>query len=250
MPGSSQSIAEPNVILNTVVADSLSHFANVLEGTPKSELQQAMTNLIAHTYKKHKRIVFNGNNYAVEWEKEAERRGLFNLRTTPDAVPALIAEKNVALFKRYGIYSEAELRSRCEIELNNYAKQIRIEASTMCEIVRREILPAGISYLKELSETAYHEKILDFDNATDTAAAMLARELSGISTDILNITGELESEISKIDSFRVASDAAEYCRDYVIGKMALLREKVDLLESRTAKKYLTYPTYADLLFSV
>lgn len=156
MLGSDLSISGPNVVLNTIVAEELSQFADLLEQA--EDFNSMLEDLIKKTISEHKRIIFNGNNYSDEWVKEAESRGLLNLKTTADALPSFIADKNIALFTKHKIFTEIEIRSRYEILLENYCKKLRIEALTMCDMTSRQILPAISKYSSTLTDTALEKK--------------------------------------------------------------------------------------------
>ena len=194
MLGSDLSIAGPNIILNTIVAEELSQFADSLEAA--EDFNAALEELIKKTISEHKRIIFNGNNYSEEWVKEAEKRGLLNLKTTADALPFFIADKNILLFTKHKIFTPAELRSRYEILMEVYSKKLHIEARTMADMVRRQILPAILSYTHELAETALAKRTLspDIDRSFETA---VLGELSQCSASLLAHTAELETRLAQ-----------------------------------------------------
>ena len=247
MPGSSSSIADPNIVLNTIAADALSEFADELEKS--ADFNAALTRLIKNTFSKHKRIIFNGNNYSNEWVAEAGKRGLLNLKTTADALPCLIAEKNVALFSRHGVYSESELRSRLDIQLDNYCTAIKIEAMTMLDMVKKRILPGVFEYQRRLS---------DMMNAKSAAAHWLSTDPElDILTDISNLTealykklNVLEKGINKVKSITDKIKNAEFCRDNLLKNMAALRADLDALEMLVAKDCRAAPSYGEILYSV
>ena len=247
MLGSASSIAETNIIINTIVAEALCEFADELEGSENFE--DDCRALIKKTLSKHKKIIFNGNNYAAEWVEEADKRGLLNLRTTADAVPLFKSEKNIELFEKFNIFKRSEVCSRCEIMLENYVKTLRIEALTMLEMAMQEILPAGTNYVKELSEGATL-KAAFVDDISDSAEVNLIKELSKINDSLYAAISDLKKLIGALDKAEDAQTQAEYCRDSLLPAMEALRYYADKLEASIAKKFLPYPTYGELLFSV
>lgn len=245
MLGSTLSIAGPNIVLNTIIAEELAQFADILE--QEADFRTALTNLIKKTVKEHKRIIFNGNNYSDEWVEEAEKRGLLNLKSTPEALPHFIAPKNIELFTSHHIFTEAELRSRCEILVENYCKILNIEALTTLEMARRDILPAVLAYVKELTDTALAKKSLceSIPNGLEKA---LITELSQGADHLLAKTEELETALAKAEEYTDVTAQAKYFRETVLAAMNDLREIADNLETKTAAKYWPFPTYADILF--
>ena len=248
MLGSSNSIACANIMLNAAVAESLKIYADRLENV--DDFETALHDMIKKTIKDHKRIIFNGNGYDDAWIKEAtEERGLLNLRTTPDAMPAMIADKNVKMLTAHKIFSPAELHSRYEILLENYSKTVNIEALTMVDMARKEILPAVESYTKSLAETIAAKKAAvaglpcKYETATIT-------KLSELSDEIADATADLDSEIAKFQAIEDVTEAANDIRDVILGKMDALRAVCDEAETITAKEFWPFPTYSDLLFSV
>ena len=248
MLGSSNSIACANIMLNAAVAESLKIYADRLENV--DDFETALHDMIKKTIKDHKRIIFNGNGYDDAWIKEAtEERGLLNLRTTPDAMPAMIADKNVKMLTAHKIFSPAELHSRYEILLENYSKTVNIEALTMVDMARKEILPAVESYTKSLAETLAAKKAAvaglpcKYETATIT-------KLSELSDEIADATADLDSEIAKFQAIEDVTEAANDIRDVILGKMDALRAVCDKAETITAKEFWPFPTYSDLLFSV
>ena len=247
MLGSSQNISMPNVVLNTAVAESFSQFADVLEDA--EDFDTALATLIKETFKKHSRILFNGNGYSEEWEQEAARRGLSNLKTSVDAFKTFTAEKNVSLFERHGVMSAVEMKSREEIMYENYAKVINIEAQTMIEMAGREIIPAVTAYVKEVASAAAAKKAM-FANIDISAESDIVTRLSAL-------TGKAYKTLSAL---RAADDAAkrqpsgekmaEFFLDNVIPVMHELRLAVDEMETLTAISYWPMPNYGDLLFSI
>ena len=248
MVGSSDSIACANIMLNAAMAETLKEFADRLEGV--SDFESALHDLIKETIKAHKRIIFNGNGYDDAWIKEAtEKRGLLNLRTTPDALATVLEKKNVEMLTSLKIFSEAEIRSRYEICLANYCKTVNIEGLTMVDMARKEILPAVEAYLGDLSGTV----------AAKTAAVPglackyekdLISKLSKLADEISDAASSLDTTLIRLKAIPDVTDAAYVIRDVVLQKMAELRVVCDEAESITADKYWPFPTYGDLLFGV
>ena len=248
MVGSSDSIACANIMLNAAMAETLKEFADRLEGVP--DFESALHDLIKEIIKAHKRIIFNGNGYDDAWIKEAtEKRGLLNLRTTPDALATVLEKKNVEMLTSLKIFSEAEIRSRYEICLENYCKTVNIEGLTMVDMVRKEILPAVEAYLGNLSGTV----------AAKTAAVPglackyekdLISKLSKLADEISDAASSLDTTLIRLKAIPDVTDAAYVIRDVVLQKMAELRVVCDEAESITADKYWPFPTYGDLLFGV
>ena len=248
MVGSSDSIACANIMLNAAMAETLKEFADRLEGV--SDFESALHDLIKETIKAHKRIIFNGNGYDDAWIKEAtEKRGLLNLRTTPDALATVLEKKNVEMLTSLKIFSEAEIRSRYEICLENYCKTVNIEGLTMVDMARKEILPAVEAYLGDLSGTV----------AAKTAAVPglackyekdLISKLSKLADEISDAASSLDTTLIRLKAIPDVTDVAYVIRDVVLQKMAELRVVCDEAESITADKYWPFPTYGDLLFGV
>ena len=248
MVGSSDSIACANIMLNAAMAETLKEFSDRLEGV--SDFESALHDLIKETIKAHKRIIFNGNGYDDAWIKEAtEKRGLLNLRTTPDALATVLEKKNVEMLTSLKIFSEAEIHSRYEICLENYCKTVNIEGLTMVDMARKEILPAVEVYLGDLSGTV----------AAKTAAVPglackyekdLISKLSKLADEISDAASSLDTTLIRLKAIPDVTDAAYVIRDVVLQKMAELRVVCDEAESITADKYWPFPTYGDLLFGV
>ena len=245
MLGSAQSISGPNVVLNTAVAESLRQYADILEQA--EDFESALHDLIRNVIREHKRILFNGNGYDDAWLKEAERRGLLNLRSTPDCVPYYLAEKNIELFCKHRVYSETELRARYEIKLDSYCKVLRIEALTMLDMVWKDILPAVSAYSKQLAETALSKKELGLDCSFE-------KDLATRLTAQMNLAAlkarTLEYAMMDVKTFTDSLELARYYRDAVLRAMNELRIVVDELETNTAAAFWPYPSYGDILFSV
>ncbi len=247
MLGSADSIACANIMLNTAVAESLRQFADELEGA--EDFNTSLHNLIKHTIKEHKRILFNGNGYDDAWIAEAEQRGLLNLKTTPDCLPYYVHEKNLELFKTHKIYTETEVRSRCEIMLANYSKIINIEGLTMVDMVKKDILPAVSSYLKVLAETGIAKK--SFCPGIDCSyEETLVNRLSALCGDVFRQVAELEEKLQKAANVPKGAELANFYKDVVLEAMFALRSNVDEMETMTDAKYWPYPSYGELLFGV
>lgn len=248
MVGSSDSIACSNIMLNTAVAESLKIYADRLEGA--ADFETALHEMIRKTIKDHKRIIFNGNGYDGSWIKEAmEKRGLMNLRATPDAVPHLLDKKNMDMLTRHGVYSEEELKSRYEITLGNYCKTVIIEANTMADMARTQIAPAVEEYIAALANTASAKKVLDSTLDCGYEKELIWR-LSVLNVKISVKVKELEESMQSLASVKEIGEKAALIRDTVLERMEELREGCDEAETLTAKKYWPYPSYGDLLFSV
>ncbi len=245
-PGSSQSIAKPNIVINTAVAESLRQFADRLEGAEDFTL--ALHDLIRDTIKAHKRILFNGNGYDNHWPEEAQRRGLMNLRTTPEALEHLLDRKNVALFEQHGVFSEAELRSRYEILLQNYVKVIHIEAETMMDMVGRNILPAVSAFSARLCANAkVKAEVAGVACGYEKARC---REISRHTDEIYAIYSTLGEAMHHADSAEDTLERAMRYKDDVIGAMNALRQACDACEAMIPNDQWPYPSYTDILFSV
>ena len=245
--GSSASISGPNVVLNTTVAESLRQFADELENA--EDFDTTLHELIKRTIKDHKRIIFSGNGYDDNWVEEAEKRGLLNLRTTPDCLPCYISEKNIALFTAHKVFNEAEMRARYEIHLDNYSKTINIEALTMIDMARKDILPSVSAFIKQISDTIISKKSVSED-IDCTYEEDLLKELVSLENIAFKRVNELEKLISLAKAQATAQKVADYYKDAVIPKMNELRSAVDNMELITDRKFWPYPSYADLLFGV
>ena len=246
MLGSTFSISEPNIILNTIVAESLSQFADILENA--SDFETAARKLIKDEYVAHKRIVFNGNGYSDEWVEEAEKRGLLNLKTTADAIPHYKDDKNIKLFTKHNIFSEVEVVSRTDILLEEYSKTINIEAITMLHIASKEIIPAVVEYLNELCESASLKKSINPAFSSECEEGLIA-DVSAKESEMYKAVGALKAALKNVPSDN-AQTSANYYRDVVIPAMADLRKPADELELLVGREYWPFPTYGDLLFSV
>lgn len=248
MLGSSNSIACANIMLNSAVAESLKIYADRLENAENFE--DTLTEVLRKTIKEHKHIIFNGNGYDDTWIKEAtEKRGLLNYRTTPDCMPHLLDEKNVKMLTSHGVFSEAELKSRCEIMLDNYCKTVVIEANTMVEMARTQISPAVNVYTMEIAKTIAAKKAVD-SSLTCVYESSLVKRLSTLTDRIAIKTEELEEALVELHNAEEIISEANMIRDSVLVKMGELRVACDEAETITAKKYWPFPIYGDLLFSV
>ncbi len=247
MVGSTFSLSGPNVVLNTIVADALREFADKLEGV--SDLNSALHDLFVETYTAHKRILFSGNNYSEDWVHEAERRGLLNLKTTVDALPYLASEKNVELFGRHGVFTKTEIDSRCEILMESYCKTIHIEALTMIDMAKRDIIPAVISYEGEVSRTAWRKKSVSAELSTNLEERLL-KNIARVTGSIANKLDVLEEDVLRVRDFDSTLEMSQFYRDHVIPHMNDLRGAVDELETFVDSRLWPYPSYGEILYSV
>ena len=248
MLGSSNSIACANIMLNAAVAESLKIYADRLENA--DDFETALHEMIKKTIKDHKRIIFNGNGYDDEWIKEAtEKRGLLNLRTTPDAIPHLLDKKNVDMLTSHKVFSEAELKSRCEITLENYCKTVTIEANTMSQMAKKEILPAIEEYTAFIASAAGKKKALDAEVSCVYETGTV-RKLSLLSGQIFEKCDELDKVLCKLSDSANVEQEGYMIRDELLPKMSELRVACDEAEVITAEKYWPFPTYGELLFGV
>ena len=247
MLGSAVNIACPNLMLNTIVAEELSEFADELEKA--KDFNKAVMKLIKKTIKAHKRIIFNGNNYSDEWVEEAKKRGLLNLRTMPEAMPYYISDKNVKLFTKNKIFTETEIHSRYEIQLENYSKILNIEALTMLDMAKKDILPAVTSYVRDLTDTALSKKALSPDLPCDFEEALIAK-LSGLTSCFAKKIAALEQVLLKTKDIEGVQEIANFYGEEVFPAMQELRAVGDEMEINTGSEYWPYPSYGELLFGV
>ncbi len=247
MPGSSVSIADTNIVINTIAAESLSNFSDELNG--KEDMNSAVDELIRRTFKEHKRIIFNGNGYDNAWLEEAERRGLLNYRTSADAIPHLTDEKNVELFSRHKIFTRVELEARREIMLENYCKVLNIEALTMIDMAKKDILPSAFDYIKSLSETANLKKGIGID-ISDDACVRTAQKLTMLTNCAYRRIESLNDVVIGAHDIEDYEEKANYFKTQVLPAMQELRAVADEIETDMASAYLPYPNYSKLLFSV
>ena len=246
MLGSTFSISGPNIVLNTVVAEALRQFADILEKS--TDFKSDLASLIKNTFHKHKRIIFNGNNYSDEWVTEAKRRGLSNLKTTVASLPEFVSQKSIELFTRHHVFSESELHSRYEILMEGYCKTLHIEALTMVDMVKREIIPACIAYQNELADLLGRKRTWgEYDASLEDH---LLSSIAKLSSCLLKKLTVLESALLESKEERDILSQATFYRDKVFGSMSELRLIVDELETLVANKYWPLPTYAEMLFSV
>ena len=248
MLGSSNSIACANIMLNTAVAESLRQYADELESA--SDLSTALHDLIQRVIRQHKRIIFNGNGYDDAWIQEAtEKRGLLNLRTTPDAIPMLVQKDNMAMLVRHKVFTESELRSRYEIQLENYCKTVRIEALAMVDMARKEILPSVEAYVSDLATAAAAKSAVSEELPWGYEKKLL-RKLASLVDTMDGRVDSLEEKLVRLDTLRDTTEEAAFIRDELIPAMGELRAVADESETQTAAKYWPFPTYGELLFSV
>ncbi len=248
MLGSSNSISCANIMLNSAVAESLKIYADRLEGA--ADFETALHEMIRKTIQDHKNIIFNGNGYDDAWIKEAtEKRGLLNYRTTPDCMPHLLDQKNVDMLTSHKVFSEAELKSRCDIMLENYCKTVLIEANTMVDMAKTEIAPAVEAYTMDVAKAAAAKKAMDADLACAYESG-LVKKLSVLTDRIALQADELEKAIVALHTAEDIEAESYAIRDVVLARMSELRVACDEAETLTAKKYWPYPSYGDLLFGV
>lgn len=241
MLGSSQSVAEPNIALNTIMAEQLCRFADVLEGA--EDFDKALHDLVCEAFTNHQRILFDGNGYSQEWKEEAERRGLSNYPSAAVCLPAYIQDKNIDLVVRHGIFTETEFRARYAIHLEAYNKIVAIEARTMLDMAVHQILPAALHYTKALCDTLTAKKSV---GASCHAESVLIRHLSLHTDSLYDAVDTLRHVLEAVPKNTEA--AARYYYDSVVPGMNALRTEADMLETMTDKSYWPYPTYSDLLF--
>ena len=250
MLGSAASVANPNIVLNTAVAEVLAEFSAALKDVPEEEMESAVHALLKKTIEEHKRIIFNGNGYTDEWVEEAEKRGLYNLKTTPDALPHFIAEKNIALFTKHGIFTREELFSRYEIWLENYYKTINIESNTLAEMIQKQVIPSVYTYVEKLADTAAAKKSVVADISVASEAALISK-LSTLADTMAKDLETLKADTSKA---LASSDDVLACskayQETVLEDMETLRKSADEAEALIPDELLPYPTYDELLFSI
>ena len=250
MLGSAASVANPNIVLNTAVAEVLSEFSAALKDVPEEEMESAVHALLKKTIEDHKRIIFNGNGYTDEWVEEAEKRGLYNLKTTPDALPHFVDEKNIELFTKHGIFTKEELFSRYEIWLENYYKTINIESNTLAEMIQKQVIPSVFTYVEKLADTAAVKKSVVADVSVASEAALISK----LSTLADTMTKDLETLKADTAKALAASDDVIACakayQENVLSDMETLRKSADEAEALIPDELLPYPTYDELLFSI
>ncbi len=247
MLGSSASVAGPNTTLNTAVAEVLKNFADELENA--EDFENSLHKLIKGVIKNHKRIIFNGNGYDDAWVKEAEKRGLLNLKTTPDALPYMLHEKNVALFTAHKVYSETEIKAHYEIKNEKYCKYLNIEVLTMIDMAKKDILPCVSRNIHELADTVVAKRSVSVDIDT-TYEETLVKKLSLLSTVAFNKVASLEELSKEVKTIEESDAKAMFYKNRIIPVMNELREAVDEMETLCSSEHWCYPSYGDLLFSV
>ena len=250
MLGSAASVANPNIVLNTAVAEVLAEFSAALKDVPEEEMESAVHALLKKTIEEHKRIIFNGNGYTDEWVEEAEKRGLYNLKTTPDALPHFIAEKNIALFTKHGIFTKEELFSRYEIWLENYYKTINIESNTLAEMIQKQVIPSVYTYVEKLADTAAAKKSVVADISVASEAALISKLSTLADTmakDLETLKADTAKALASSDDVLACSKAYQ---ETVLEDMEALRKSADEAEALIPDELLPYPTYDELLFSI
>ena len=249
MLGSEASVANPNIILNTAVAECVHQFAEQLKDVPDDKMDDAIHELIRKTITDHKRVIFNGNGYTDEWIEEAEKRGLYNLKSTPDALPQWIADKNIELFTKYHIFTKEEIESRYEIWLETYSKILNIESNTMVEMVQKDFLPSVFAYIDKVAATAVAKKSVVSDVST-ASEGKLIKELSQLADEISTGLETLKADTAKALATEDPLANAKAYQTVVLSDMDELRKSVDAAETLIPDALLPYPTYDKLLFSV
>ena len=250
MLGSAASVANPNIVLNTAVAEVLAEFSAALKDVPEEEMESAVHALLKKTIEEHKRIIFNGNGYTDEWVEEAEKRGLYNLKTTPDALPHFIDEKNIELFTKHGIFTKEELFSRYEIWLENYYKTINIESNTLAEMIQKQVIPSVYTYVEKLADTAAAKKSVIADVSVASEAALISKLSTLADTmakDLETLKADTAKALASSDDVLVCSKAYQ---ETVLEDMETLRKSADEAEALIPDELLPYPTYDELLFSI
>ena len=250
MLGSAASVANPNIVLNTAVAEVLAEFSAALKDVPEEEMESAVHALLKKTIEEHKRIIFNGNGYTDEWVEEAEKRGLYNLKTTPDALPHFIAEKNIELFTKHGIFTREELFSRYEIWLENYYKTINIESNTLAEMIQKQVIPSVYTYVEKLADTAAAKKSVVADISVASEVALISKLSTLADTmakDLETLKADTAKALASSDDVLACSKAYQ---ETVLEDMETLRKSADEAEALIPDELLPYPTYDELLFSI
>ena len=247
MLGSAASISDTNVMINTAVADVFSEFADILEKS--NDFENDIKKLIKDTFSKHRRIIFNGDGYSDEWKAEAAKRGLLNIENTARALPLLTRKENIDLFVRHGVFSETELKCREEIRLENYCKTVNIEAQTLLQMIRRDVIPAISAYTSLLCDCISKKRNTDKD-IDCTVEIELSKRLSGENTKLFGLTDELQNAIESAKSSKNMPDSALAYHDNVLKIMETIRIIADKAETEISREYWPYPTYDDLLFKI
>ena len=247
MLGSAFSISGPNIVLNTIVAEELEQFADTIEKA--ADKDAAIKALIKETITAHKRIIFNGDGYTDAWVEEAKMRGLLNLKSTPEAIPCLLAKKNIELFTKHNIFTEAEIHARTEILLENYAKTIRIEGLCLAEMIAKDLLPSASAAASDLAATIANKKMAGLD-VEGTYELETIKKISALSTALCQKVAGLEKALAVAAAVEGGEEIANYYHENVFAPMLDIRAAADELEPMISEKYLTYPTYGQLLFGV
>jgi glutamine synthetase len=247
--GSSLSVSGPNVVLNTAVAEVLSRFYEKLKDVPEADIESKVHDIVKESITAHERVIFNGNGYTDEWVKEAEKRGLYNLKSTPDALPSFIAEKNKKLFEKHNIFTESEIESRYEILLENYSKTIHIESLTLKDMVLSEFLPSVGDYTDQLVASVSAKKALD--SKIGSKADMKLIELLSESYDkIFDLAEKLSADTDKAEGIDDSLTQAKFYHETIISDMEELRKEADAIEGYLPDGVLPYPKYEDILFYI
>lgn len=248
MPGSALSVSGPNIVLNTAVAEALRQFYEELKDVPADKMEEAVHELVKRAILKHKKIIFNGNGYTDEWIEEAEKRGLYNLKSTPDALPAFIEKKNIELFTSHNIFTETEIHSRYEILLENYGKTIHIEAKTLRDMVQCQFLPALMKYTDKLAASIHSKRtVADLPCA---AEVKLLTKLSSAYDELFILTEKLEADTLTAESMTDVLETAKFYHKTILADMDTLRTLADETETYLPDDILPYPSYDELLFTV
>lgn len=247
--GSSLSVSGPNVVLNTAVAEALSEFYETLKDVTPEKMVETVHALLKKAIKDHKRVIFNGNGYTDEWVAEAEKRGLYNYKSTPDVLPVFIQDKNVKLFTKHHIFTESEIRSRYEILIENYSKTIHIEAKTMLDMVNHQFMPAVLKTMDETLTVAAKKKTLDEGLSCKAEKAIIDR-LSSKYDALYDAVQILEKDTAKAESMSDGLELAKYYQSTILEDMSKVRELADAAEELIPEGVLPYPGYADILFYV
>lgn len=248
MPGSALSVSGPNIVLNTAVAEALRQFYEELKETPADKMEEAVHELVKRAILKHKKIIFNGNGYTDEWIEEAEKRGLYNLKSTPDALPAFIEKKNIDLFTSHSIFTETEIHSRYEILLENYCKTIHIEAKTLRDMVQCQFLPTVMKFTEKLTTSIQGKKAVA--DLPCTAELKLLTKLSNTYDEISVLTEKLEADTLTAESMTDVLETAKFYHETILPDMDTLRAAADEAETYLPDDMLPYPSYDELLFTV
>ena len=247
--GSSASVATPNIILNTAVAEAISQFIEVLKDVPADKMDEAVKELIKKTIIEHKRVIFNGNGYTDEWVKIAEERGLYNLKSTPDVLPTLLDEKNIKLFTKHGIYTETEIKSRYEVLLENYSKVLHIEACTLKDMIYHDFMPAVSLYVSSLTDSILSKQAVS-DKIPVGADMKMLEKISAKFEELSDLTDKLEADIAKAEDMEEGLELAKYYHEVLFADMEAIRAVADYIETYIPDEMLPYPTYSKMLFYV